>query len=430
MTPARRVPHIEQIAAVRPKIVAMRRYRMMRLTPLFVVLSVLMLGSVPSQTHGQTQNLFAPRVYVNDRAITEFEVQQRVQMLQLFNTPGDLETAATKALIEDRLRMAAAKSLNIAATPDQIKAGMEEFAARAELTGEQFIQALGQAGVSPQTFRDFVEAGLVWREVIRQRYVPKTVISPAEIDRAIAASNGNAALRVLISELVIPAPPGQEEAVLARANRLRAQITSEAGFAAAARSNSASATAGRGGRLDWMPLANLPAALASVVLGLAQGEVSQPVVMGGAVGLFQLRGLEEIDGLGPKSVTIDYAQYLLPAATGAADAATLRTKIDTCDDLYGIAKGQPADRLLRETLPAAEVPSNIGLALVDLDPNESVDFASGGAHVFLMLCSRTPVQEVAPTRDEVHERLLNQRLATEAQNYIEELRFNAIIREP
>ncbi len=403
---------------------------MTRLAPLAFALSALLLVVAPGDAHAQGQNMFAPRIYVNDRAITEFEVQQRMQMLRLFRTPGDLEEEAVKALIEDRLRMAAAKALKIAATPDQIAGGMEEFAGRAQLTAEQFIQALGQAGVSPQTFRDFVEAGLVWREVIRQKFAGKTTISEAEIDRAIAAGNGNTALRVLISELVIPAPPGQEEAVFARAERLRAQIKTEGGFASAARRNSASPTAGRGGRLDWMPLANLPAALAPVILGLAPGEVSQPVAMGGAVGLFQLNGLEEIEGLGPQSITIDYAQYLLPAAKGAEAAAELRAKIDTCNDLYGEAKGQPADRLLRETKSAAELPTNIGRALADLDPNESTDFASGGAHVFLMLCSRTPEQEVPPTRQEVQERLLNERLGAVAQSYLAELRFNAIIREP
>ena len=389
-------------------------------------LTALFIGTAPVQA----QNLFAPRIYVNDRAITEFEVQQRMQMLMLFRTPGDLEAEATKALIEDRLRMAAAKKLNIKATPDQILAGMEEFAGRANLTAEQFIAALGEAGVSSQTFRDFVEAGLVWREVVRQTYVGKVFISDAEVDRAIAAAGQGPSLRVLISELVIPAAPGQEEAAFARAEQLRAQIKTEGGFAAAARANSASGTAGQGGRLDWVPLANLPAALASVILGLAPGEVSAPVAMGGAVGLFQLRALEEVKGPATQSITVDYAQYLLPAATGAADAAALRSKIDTCNDLYGINKGQPAERLIRESVAASALPTNIGRALANLDPGESVDYPSGAAHVFLMLCARNPVQEVPPNREEVREQLLNVRLGGMAQSLLDEQRFNAIIREP
>ncbi len=399
---------------------------MIRALALIIALATLVLGAAPIQA----QNLFAPRVYVNDRAITEFEVQQRIQMLRLFQSPGDLEKESVKALIEDRLRMSAAKAMKITATPDQIKAGMEEFASRANLNAEQFVAALAQGGVSAESFRDFVEAGLVWREVVRATYAGRIAISDAEVDRALAKGDGTAGVRVLVSELVIPAGPGQEQAALARVKQIREQVTSEGSFANLARRNSASATATRGGRLEWMPLANLPAAIAPVILALAPGEVSQPVNLGGAIGLFQLRAIEKSAGTGVGAVNIDYAQYTLPAATGAADAAALRAKIDTCNDLYGVAKGQPADRLIRETKPASTLPANLGRALASLDPGESTDFPSGAAHVFVMLCARDPVPEDATTREVVRERLLNERLGAKAQSLLEELRFDAIIREP
>ncbi len=399
---------------------------MIRALALIIALATLVLGAAPIQA----QNLFAPRVYVNDRAITEFEVQQRIQMLRLFQSPGDLEKESVKALIEDRLRMSAAKAMKITATPDQIKAGMEEFASRANLNAEQFVAALAQGGVSAESFRDFVEAGLVWREVVRATYAGRIAISDAEVDRALAKGDGTAGVRVLVSELVIPAGPGQEQAALARVKQIREQVTSEGSFANLARRNSASATATRGGRLEWMPLANLPAAIAPVILALAPGEVSQPVNLGGAIGLFQLRAIEKSAGAGVGAVNIDYAQYTLPAATGAADAAALRAKIDTCNDLYGVAKGQPADRLIRETKPASTLPANLGRALASLDPGESTDFPSGAAHVFVMLCARDPVPEDATTREVVRERLLNERLGAKAQSLLEELRFDAIIREP
>jgi peptidyl-prolyl cis-trans isomerase SurA len=426
MTPSIRVPKIDQITAERLNDPCQEKKSMIRPLSFALAMSTFLVGAAPLQA----QNLFAPRMYVNDSAITEFEVQQRLQMLKLFRTPGDLEQAAIKALVEDRLRMSTAKSMKITATADEIQEGMTEFAGRANMTAEQFVAALAQQGVSAETFRDFVEAGLLWRKIIREKYVGKVTVSDAQVDRAIEMGQGSAALRVLISELVIPVAPGQEEAVQARILQLRSQISSEGGFAAAARQYSASATAAQGGRIDWMPLANLPAALAPVILGLAPGEVSQPVSLGGAVGLFQLRGLEEMKDQGLKSISVDYAQYSLPAATGPAEAAAIRARVDTCDDLYTVAKGQPAQRLIRETKAASELPTNIGRALASLDANESVDFPSGAAHVFLMMCSRTPVQETPPNREEVRERLLNQQLAEKAQSYLEEMRFNAIIREP
>ena len=65
----------------------------------------------------------------------------------------------------------------------------------------------------------------------------------------------------LLSELVIPAPPGQEAQAQAIAQRLSETVRSEAQFAAAARQYSAVPTAPEGGRLPvrsryiivWMP---------------------------------------------------------------------------------------------------------------------------------------------------------------------------------
>ena len=44
---------------------------------------------------------------------------------------------------------------------------MDEFASRAQLSADEFITALGQRGVAPETFRDFIAAGVGWRDLIR-----------------------------------------------------------------------------------------------------------------------------------------------------------------------------------------------------------------------------------------------------------------------
>ncbi len=52
------------------------------------------------------QNLFASRLEVNGQAITEFEIAQRAQFLQLLGEPGDLRQAALQALVDAAGRVA------------------------------------------------------------------------------------------------------------------------------------------------------------------------------------------------------------------------------------------------------------------------------------------------------------------------------------
>lgn len=375
------------------------------------------------------QDLFAPRIYVNDRAITNYEVEQRALFLRVLRAPGNPEDEALKALIEDRLRQTEAERLDMKVAEKDLTAGMSEFASRANLTVDQFAAELGKAGIAPETFRDFVAAGVLWRQVVRARFLGQVPISEADVDKALEAATRPKALQVLVSELVIPAPPGQEDAAMAQAQELSDSLSGEGAFASAARSYSAAPTAGAGGRLDWLPLANLPPAIGQKVLALDPGEVSDPVAVPGAVVLFLLRDVAEDKTAEPISVSVDWVEFLVP--DDAAEIARLRAGADDCAMLMGEAKDLPEDRMLRTKAGMGEVPGDVALELARLDPNEtSVALTRGGFRRMLMLCGREPVLDPLPTRDQVREQVINQKLEGMAEGYMEELRSAAIIREP
>lgn len=400
-------------------------------TRIGTVALTLCLGSFAPATSTLAQSsAFSPVMIVNDRAISAYEVQQRSLFLQILRQPGDIEAEALKGLIEDRLRMAQAKRLGIIVTPEVVLAGMEEFAGRANLTAEEFLKAVGQAGIEPETFRDFVEAGLVWRDIVRGKFAPNVNITEAEIDRALASFVPTTALKALASEIVLPATGDQRGSALVLARRLKQEISKNGNFAEAARANSAGPTAARGGALGWTRLSELSEEVAAVLRNLAPGQVSEPVVLADKVVLYQLQELGEDPLGGPAATLVDYAQFLFSAGD-TKEAARVRAAVDTCNDLYDLAKDLPAERLLRDSRPQAELPSDISAALALLDPGESTTaLTRGGWQVFLMLCNRGVAAELQPGREQVRQQLTNQRLAQLADIYLEELRSEAIIREP
>jgi peptidyl-prolyl cis-trans isomerase SurA len=368
-------------------------------------------------------NPFAPVLRVGDRVITQYELTQRVLFLGVLNAPGDVTTLAMEGLIEDRLRQAAAEAAGIEITADAVTAGMEEFASRANLTAAELIEALAPGGVDAETFRDFVEAGITWREVIRQKYAGRIQVTEAEIDRAIAAGvAAGGEVRVLLLELVIPTD-GNAAAALALANRLRGEIKTEAGFAQAARLHSKAGTAAAGGRLDWALLDTLPDGVAARILALEKGGITEPIQQPGAVVLFYLRDITQGAGEGPIAMQVDYASFQLPPGLtkAAVDAST-----DRCEDLFPLASGLPEAALQRQSLPEAQLPAGLASSLGALDPGETA--MSGGS--LLMLCARTPQTEVPPSRDEVRTQLQNRKLSALAANDLEELRSEAIITQP
>ncbi len=379
----------------------------------------------------QAQNMFAPAIRINDSVVTAYELEQRQRMLTVLNAPGNTAELAREQLIDDRLRIQAAEAAGIIPTPEEVLDGMTEFAQRTSLTRDEFIQALEANGVAAQTFRDFVRAGLSWRLLVQSRFAGRVNLSEDEIDRALGASGGSS-VRVLLSEIIMPAPPQEAEAVRARAERI-SQITSEAEFSAQARQFSATATRGAGGRLPWQNLEDLPPVLRPLVLALAPGQVTDPIPIPNAVALFQLRGVEETGFTPPTYSAIEYAAYYIPGGrseTTLAQARVLASKVDRCDDLYGVAKGQPEEVLERQALPPADIPTDIAFELSKLDPGEvstALTRSNGQTLVFLMLCGRTAEVNDDVDRDQFALGLRNQRLNSLAESYLAQLRSDARI---
>tara|TARA_R110002126_G_scaffold167330_2_gene315233 strand:+ start:28222 stop:29457 length:1236 start_codon:yes stop_codon:yes gene_type:complete len=377
------------------------------------------------------QNLYAPVAKVNQSVVTEFEVQQRQRFLQLLNAPGATREGVIDALIDERVRNEAVADAGIELTPEGIDESLAEFAGRANLSTAEFTKALGQAGVSPETFRDFVVNSIGWRELVRARYASRVQITDAEIDRALGTAN-NSGVRVLVSEIIIPAPP--ENA--ARVNALAEQISqsgSVSEFSNYATQYSATASRGRGGRLGWQDLSLLPPSIQPLILGLAPGEVTAPLPIPNAVALFQLRDIQETGSPTNSYSSIEYAAYYLPGGRSPetlAQAAKIAARVDNCNDLYGEAQGQPAEVLERATKAPADIPQDVAIELSKLDAGEvstALTRSNGQTLMFLMMCSRTAAANQEASREAVINSLRQERLVGYAEQLLEQLKADARI---
>ena len=382
------------------------------------------------------QNLFETVITVNDQSITRYELEQRARMMSLFRAPGDPLEVAREQLIEDRLKLDAAQANGlILEDTERFRPAWRNLPVRANMDAEQMVRALEGAGVAESTFREFVRAGLSWRELTRARFNSRVSVSESDLERARAAVSGSAGVRVLLSEIIMPTAGVDPQVVQERAARISELTTEADAFSAQARRYSATRSKGRGGRLDWQNLTDLPPVLRSIILGLAPGEVTDPLPINNAIALFQLRDIEELDAPAPEYSAIEYAAYYIDGGRSdqaLARAARIEADTDTCDDLYGVALGQPESVLDRGTKAPEELPTDIALELAKLDPGEvstALTRADGQTLVLLMLCGRTPKLEDGPTDENLTGFIRSQRLESFANGYLEQLRAEARIVE-
>ena len=380
------------------------------------------------------QGLFSPVITVNDDVITKYELNQRVSMLGALGARGDLRDQAIDGLIGDRVRVAEANALGVVATDAQVDKALEDFAARNGQSLDGALGTLSAKGVSKETLRDFVTSNFVWQSLIRQRFGGGTSVSDAEVDAALAATGESTNLRVLVSEIVLPLIEGQEEEIRKLAQDI-SKLRSQDEFANAAKQFSVAGSRADGGKLDWIPLSNLPPALRPVLLPLAIGEVSDPLELPNAVALFQMRGLSESAPTSGSVSSVEYALVSVAASEGSPELSSLSPIADKalrCDDLYGLTSYLSGATVEIRTQLPNDVPRRESLWLARLDAGETlIDTTTNaeGATVanLIMLCNRTSAANRNASRDEVRLRLLNEKLNARADSLLESLKASARI---
>ena len=392
---------------------------------------MMIVGGQPTVAQGQQSVVIS----VNDRAVTQYELTQRIRLLEVFRTPGDLPDLARNELIEDRLKEQEVARFGLTLSPEELDSELTAFAERANLTLPQFQQVLAQNGIDAQSLADYVEIRIIWRNYVRARFNREVSVTDADVERALAQRGTSPTeLQVLLNEIIIAVTPQNA----ARANEVAgriANIRSFSEFENAARQASALPSRERGGRLDWLPITNYPPQLRGLLLDLDVGEVTDPIEIPNGIALFQKRGQREARRSDTTPVSIDYAAYYI--AGGQSDAARARAaqvarNVDTCDDLYGIARDQDASVLDREVLAPSDISSDVAIELARLDPGEvsyNLTANNGETLVFLMLCARNAAGAEDANPSAVRNQIRSQRLAALADALVEDLRASAVIRQ-
>ena len=371
-----------------------------------------------------SQSLFDSVISVDRAAITKYELDQRIRFFELLKPSNNVEDEARNSLIEDRLKIAAARRADIQLTPEALMAAMSDFARNSNHNLNQLLDDLAQDGVDEQTFRDYVEVGITWRQLVRGRFASRANPTEAEIDRALASAGAQGGIQVLLTEIVLPAPPDQMAAARKIANRLT-RIESTNIFSEQAQLLSVAQSRANGGKLEWTNLNDLPAGLRPIISGLRPGQITKPLEITNAIVLFQLLDIAETAFQLPKISAIEYAQLAGPESA----VVSVSTRADTCDDLYGLVKTDAALTLTIQSHPQDQITQAIALRLNGLDKNEQSirPTTEPNQADMIMLCARIYSMVEDVSRSQVAGNLRSAHLTSLADGYLAELRSNSDI---
>lgn len=370
------------------------------------------------------EGIFDTIISVDRAAITNYELEQRILFFSFLNEPGDTLISSRQSLIDDRLKMAAGTKDGFALTPTELENAMLDFAKNSNQSLSGLLNLLNEGGVDAETFRDYVEVGVVWREVVRKRFGSQSQPTESEIDRALAAERAEGDISVLLTEIVLPAGPSQLEESRKIAREL-AKITSIGSFSEKAKKLSVSSSRENGGKIPWRNLKDLPNGLRQIIASLRPGQVAKPLEVQNAIVLFQLRDVEELGLKAPEIISMKFAKI-----TGINSVLDLATKtVNSCNDLYGLVKLDKDVVLEMLTQHPDEIEQATALRLNRLDRHEMSIFSDSPDSIgnMIMLCERNYTTSADISRSEVAKNIRAARLTNLAEGYLAELRTNATV---
>lgn len=370
------------------------------------------------------EGIFDTIISVDRAAITNYELEQRILFFSFLNEPGDTLISSRQSLIDDRLKMAAGSKDGFALTPTELENAMLDFAKNSNQSLSGLLNLLNEGGVDAETFRDYVEVGVVWREVVRKRFGSQSQPTESEIDRALAAERAEGDISVLLTEIVLPAGPSQLEESRKIAREL-AKITSIGSFSEKAKKLSVSSSRDNGGKIPWRNLKDLPNGLRQIIASLRPGQVAKPLEVQNAIVLFQLRDVEELGLKAPEIISMKFAKI-----TGINSVLDLATKtVNSCNDLYGLVKLDKDVVLEMLTQHPDEIEQATALRLNRLDRHEMSIFSDSPDSIgnMIMLCERNYTTSADISRSEVAKNIRAARLTNLAEGYLAELRTNATV---
>ena len=143
----------------------------------------------PFTAIAESTNTFKVAVEVNDQIITNYEISQRIKMLETFGAKSVSKKEVINSLINERLYTYSAIELETLPDNSEIDKGLDDFAKRGNLNKKDLLAYLDSRNVSQETLIAYITAGLTQRKVIQKKFVNNIIISQGDVASAIDTEN-------------------------------------------------------------------------------------------------------------------------------------------------------------------------------------------------------------------------------------------------
>jgi peptidyl-prolyl cis-trans isomerase SurA len=408
------------------------------------------------------QNGDSVAAIVNDSVISDYDLRQRMGLVQatsgVRSTPDELKQLRNQVLEQlenERLQLLEAQKNNISISSEDVDKAIDTIMKENNLDNDKLNAMLSHFNVHMSTLRAQIAAQIAWSKTVQDQYGDRADVTPEEVnDEVKRVSEGATKPHFLVAEIFEAVDNPEDDAKIKKnMDDLEVQLRAGAPFPQLARQFSQNPTAAGGGDIGVIIQGQLPKELDQALSSMRPGSVSPPIKSAGGYYILYLKAREEGAGTKVADVkpvnahpdSLPLARLLLPMPPKAPKdlvekimqaGMQIRAHIENCQMLPEMAKQIKGSVYMSlGTMRISELSPEMQQALAQTQGGETTQPFQDAAGIELITrCDAgAPVQNAVfemPSRDDVEQRLSNEKLAVLERQYMRDLRRDADIEIP
>ncbi len=389
---------------------------------------------------------------VNGDVITAADVNDRRRLFALStglpvsqDVLDRLTPQVVRQLVDERLRLQEVQRRKIIIKDKEIADSIGDIEKQNHMQPGGLRKQLASDGVSILTLIDQLRVQLGWTRVLRDQLGTEAQITPAEVDeqlRLVKAQTGKPEYNV--AEIFVPVEdPAREDEARRFANTVIEQLRKGAPFPVVAAQFSQSQTALQGGDLGWVEPNQVDPEVAHVIAQMPVGAVSNPIRVAGGYSIVTLRAKRQIGNdpatmLHLREISLPFTTPLDPAnptdqqRQQLEQAKKIIASVHDCTQMAHVAQTLTGGNA--PPLPEAQVrlenvnPPQFRSMLASLPDNKpSQPLVSRDGIAVVVICSREQRNLGLPSKQEIVQKLLSDRIELASRQLQENLHRRATI---
>lgn len=158
-------------------------------------------GTDPPKVQAHLGSSSAIPVLVNDKPITQYDIEQRMKLMRLGGGGGSRD-GAVKELIDEQIQLNEAERLSYRVADERVEAAYASVAGGLKLTPAKLNEALRSEGIRPDTLKRRLRAQITWRALV-ERYLRQQAAKLSHTDIAAELLSDGGSDAVILKEFIL-----------------------------------------------------------------------------------------------------------------------------------------------------------------------------------------------------------------------------------